>query len=171
MENVLHHLAKPRQTSAVWAVVGRAGQCCSHGYEQCDHCILLSALCDLCTVELCARHFPRRDSSYIRSFLCLVPPTLSILSRTMALARGNQKPRLPVFSVCCIMIFRSGEVKVACDSIVYGHGYYQMLPVLYEPQTFLNTIFKPSQSVCTSSCSNCTSPEITNVPLAFIQLI
>ena len=77
----------------------------------------------------------------------------------------------PVFSVCCIMIFRSGEVKVACDSIVYGHGYYQMLPVLYEPQTFLNTIFKPSQSVCTSSCSNCTSPEITNVPLAFIQLI
>ena len=38
----------------------------------------------------------------------------------------------------CIMIFRSGEVKVACDSIVYGHGYYKMLPVLYEPKTFLN---------------------------------
>ena len=94
MENVLHHLAKPRQTSVVWAVVGRAGQCCSHGYEQCDHCILLSALCDLC-VELCAHNFPRRDSSYFRSFLCQVPPTFSILSRTMALARGNQKPRLP----------------------------------------------------------------------------
>ena len=138
-------IAPPCQTSPNLGNLGRGGQCCSHGYEQCDHCILLSALCDLCTaaVELCARHFPRRDFSYIRSFLCLVPPTLSILSRTMALARENQKPRLPgecvqssVFG--CIMIFRSGEVKVACDSIVYGHGYYKMLPVLYEPKTFLN---------------------------------
>ena len=67
----------------------------------------------------------------------------------------------PVAVFGCIMIFRSGEVKVACDSIVYGHGYYQMLPVLYEPQTFLNTI---SQCVCTSSCSKYISPEITNVP-------
>ena len=132
---VLHHLVEPCQTSVVWAVVVSV-------VPMVMSSAITASCCQLCVtcVELCARHFPRRDSSYIRSFLCLVPPTLSILSRTMALARENQKRRLPgecgqssVFG--CIMIFRSGEVKVACDSIVYGHGYYKMLPVLYEPKT------------------------------------
>ena len=136
-------IAPPCRTLPNIGSLGSGGQCCSHGYEQCDHCILLSALCDLCRV-MCSTLSQERLQLHPVIF---VPGPSNIQHSLTDNGSGTGKSEAPsaggMFSgqssvFGCIMIFRSGEVKVACDSIVYGHGYYKMLPVLYEPKTFLN---------------------------------
>ena len=69
MGTVLHHLVEPCQTSVVWAVVVSV-------VPMVMSSVITTSCCQLCVtcVELCTRHFPRRDSIQLHPVIFVPGP-------------------------------------------------------------------------------------------------